>query len=110
MLCFIVCLKVLCEELSCDLSDLVKIYIGKYPINPLRGVGVWLICCVLGCSPSVVVETIVAVLVVLCVPSSVPVMFSYLFFRGVGPVTEFYWVVDCKRYNCVIMIKVNIQG
>jgi hypothetical protein len=42
---------------------------GEYPINPLRGVSVWLICCVLGCVPSVfIIEMIVAILIVLIVP------------------------------------------
>jgi hypothetical protein len=58
---FVVGPEVLCKETFCDLSNLVKVYMGKYPINPLRGVGSWLICCVLGCVPSIfVVETIEA--------------------------------------------------
>jgi hypothetical protein len=72
----------------------------KYPINPFRGVSVWLTCYVLGYGPSVfVVETIVAVLIVLRVPVSVPVVFLYLVFRGVRLVTEFCQVADCKRYS-----------
>jgi hypothetical protein len=57
---------------------------GKYPINPLRGVGSWLICCILGCVASVfVVEMIVAILIVLIVPVGAPVVFRFLFFRDI---------------------------
>jgi hypothetical protein len=102
--------EILCKEMSCDLSNLVKVYMGEYPINPLRSVGVWLICRVLGCVPSVlVVETIVAVLVVLRVPIGVPVVLSNLFLRWTGPVLEFCRVIDCKGYNCVVPIKVNVK-
>jgi hypothetical protein len=81
---FVVGPEVLYKEMSCDLSNLVKVYMGEYPINPLRGVGVWLICCVLGCVPSVfVVETIVAILIILIVPVGAPVVFGFLSFRNV---------------------------
>jgi hypothetical protein len=66
---------------------------GKYPINPLRGIRVWLICCVLGCIPSVfIVETIVAILVILIVPVGAPVVFGLLSFRYI----KFCEVVDGK--------------
>jgi hypothetical protein len=107
---FVVSAEVLCKETSCDLSDLVKVYMGKYPINPLRSIGVWLICCVLGCVPSVfVVETIVAVLVVLRVPVSVPVVLSNLFLRWTGPVLEFCQVIDGKGYNRIVTIQVDVK-
>jgi hypothetical protein len=96
--------------MSCDLSDLVKVYMGKYPIDSLRGVCSWLICCVLVRSPSVlVIETIVTVLVVLRVPISVPVVLSNLFLRWTGPVLEFCRVIDGKGYNCIVTIKVNVK-
>jgi hypothetical protein len=108
---FVVSPEVLCKETSCDLSDLVKVYMGKYPINPLWGVSMWLICCVLGRGPSVfIVKTIVAVLVILHVPIGVPVVLSNLFLRWTGPVLEFCWVIDCKGYDRVVTIKVNVKG
>jgi hypothetical protein len=98
------------KELSCNLSALVKVYVGKYPINPLRGIGVWLICHVLGHGPSAfIVKMIVAISVILTIPVSVPVVFSYLFFRRTGPVMEFCWVIDCKGYDHVVTIKVNVK-
>jgi hypothetical protein len=108
---FVVSPEVLCKETSCDLSDLIKVYMGEYLVNPLRGVSVWLICCVLGCVPSVfVVETIVAILIVLRVPVSLPVMFSNFFLRWTGSVLEFGRVIDCEGYNRVVTIKVNVKG
>jgi hypothetical protein len=90
---FVVSTEVLGEESSCDFSDLVKVYVGKYPINPLRGICSWLICRVLGCVPSVfVVETIVAILIVLIVPVGPLVVFGFLSFR----VVEFCGVIDSK--------------
>jgi hypothetical protein len=81
---FVVGPEVLCKETSCDLSNLVKVYMGKYPINPLRGICSWLICHVLGCVPSVfVVEMIVAILIVLIVPVGAPVVFRFLSFRDI---------------------------
>jgi hypothetical protein len=83
---------------------------GKYPVNPFRSISVWLICCVLGCVPSVfVVETIVAVLIVLRVPVSVPVVLSNFFLRWTGPVLEFCRVIDGKGYNRVVMIQVDVK-
>jgi hypothetical protein len=90
---FVVSTEVLEEESSCDLSDLVKVYMGKYPINPLRGICSWLICRVLGCVPSVfVVETIVAILIVLIVLVGAPVVFGLFSFRDI----EFHGVIDSK--------------
>jgi hypothetical protein len=107
---FVVSAEVLCKETSCDLSDLVKVYMGKYPVNPLRSISVRLICCVLGCVPSVfVVETIVAVLIVLRVPVSVPVVLSNFFLRWTGPVLEFCRVIDGKGYNRVVTIQVDVK-
>jgi hypothetical protein len=104
---FVVSTEVLGEESSCDLSDLVKVYVGKYPINPLRGICSWLICCVLGCVPSVfVIETIVATLIVLIVPVGAPVVFGLLSFRNV----EFCGIVNSKRDDRVAAVKVNIRG
>jgi hypothetical protein len=83
---------------------------GKYPINPLKGIGAWLICYILGCGPSIfIIETIVTILVVLCIPISVSVVLTDLFLRGTGPVLEFCQVIDGKGYNRVVTIKVNIK-
>jgi hypothetical protein len=84
MFSFIVSTEVLGEESSCDFSDLVKVYVGKYPINPLRGICSWLICHVLGCVPSVfVIEMIVAILIILIIPVGTPVVFWLLSFRDI---------------------------
>jgi hypothetical protein len=40
---FVVRPEVLCKEMSCDLSDLAKADVSKYPINPLGGVELGLI-------------------------------------------------------------------
>jgi hypothetical protein len=104
---FVVGPEVLCKETSCDLSNLVKVYMGKYPINPLRGICSWLICRVLGCVPSIfVVETIVAILIVLIVPVGAPVVFGLLSFRNV----EFCGIVNSKRDDRVAAVKVNVRG
>jgi hypothetical protein len=67
---------------------------GEYPINPLRGICSWLICRVLGCVPGVfVVETIVAILIVLIVPVGAPVVFGLLSFRNI----ELRGVVDASE-------------
>jgi hypothetical protein len=51
----------------------------------------------------------VIVYVVLRVPSSVPVVFSYLFLRWTELVLEFCQVIDGKGYNRVVTIKVDVK-
>jgi hypothetical protein len=116
---FIVCPEVLCKETSSDLSDLVKADVSEYPINPLGCVELGLISQTCGPIVSVIpvfvvvdltfVVVPVIVYVVLRVPISVPVMFSYLFLRWTEPVLEFCRVIDGKGYNRVVTIKVNVK-
>jgi hypothetical protein len=43
------------------------------------------------------------------VPVSVPVVLSNLLLRWTGPVLEFCRVVDCKGYNRVVTVQVDVQ-
>jgi hypothetical protein len=116
---FVVSPEILCKEMSCDLSDLVEADVSEYPINPLGCVELGLVCQT--CDPIVRVIPVfvvvdltfvvvpVIVYVVLCVPISVPVMFANLFLRGTGPVLEFCRIIDCKEYDRVVTIEVNVK-
>jgi hypothetical protein len=66
---------------------------GEYPINALRGISMWLICCLLGCVPSIfVVKTIVAILIILIIPVGAPIVVGFLSFGNV----EFRGILDSK--------------
>jgi hypothetical protein len=51
----------------------------------------------------------VIVYVVLCVPISIPIVFSYLFLRWSEPVLEFCWIIDGEGYDRVVTVKVNVK-
>jgi hypothetical protein len=116
---FVVCSEVLCKETSSDLSYLVEVDVSKYPINPPGCVELGLACqtCdpIVGLVPVFVVVDLtfvvvpIIVYVVLCVPISVPVVFSNFFLRGTGPVLKFCRVIDGKGYNHVVTIKVDVK-
>jgi hypothetical protein len=116
---FVVSPEVLCKETSSDLSDLVEADVSEYPINPLRCVELGLVCqtCdpIVGVIPVFIVVDLtfvvvpVIVYVILCVPISVPVVFSNLFLRGTRLVLEFCWVIDGKGYNHIVAIKVDVK-
>jgi hypothetical protein len=117
---FVVSPEILCKETSCDLSDLTDVDVVEYPINPLGCVELGLACqtCdpIVGLVPVCVVVDLAYVVVPVVVylfffvPISVPVVFSNLFLRWPGSVLEFCRVIDCKGYNCVVTIKVNVEG
>jgi hypothetical protein len=119
MFCFVVGPEILSKETSCDLSDLVKADVSEYPINPLGCVELGLVSqtCgpIVGMIPVFVVVDLTFVVVpvivylILCIPISIPVMFSNLFLRWTELVLEFCWIMDGKGYNHVVMIKVNVK-
>jgi hypothetical protein len=116
---FVVSPEILCKETSCNLSDLTDVDVVEYPINPLGCVELGLACQT--CDPIVrlvpvcvvvgLAYVVVPVIVYLFffVPISVPVVLSNLFLRWTGPVLEFCRVVDCKGYNCVVTIQVDVK-
>jgi hypothetical protein len=105
--------------MSSDLSDLVEVDVSECPINPLGCAELGLACqtCnpIVGLVPVFVVVVLtfmvvpVIVYVVLRVPISIPVVFSYLFLRWAEPVLEFCRIIDGKGYDRVVMIKVDVK-
>jgi hypothetical protein len=51
----------------------------------------------------------VIVYIILCVPISIPVVFSYLLLRWTEPVLESCRVIDGKGYNHVVTITVDVK-
>jgi hypothetical protein len=97
--------------MSCDLSDLIKAYVSKHPINPLRCVELGLV--FYTWDPIIgVVPAFIVVLFFVIIPVVVPVIFYWTFKSIVsygGTVAEFCRVIDGKGYDCVVMIKVNVE-
>ena len=95
--------EVLGKETSCDLSELVDIYMVKHPINPLSGMELGLgflfvpIVCVV---PTVFVSPsfLVSPIIVDCL---------MLFFRYY--IGDLQRVRDGKRNDCVVLVKVNVD-
>ena len=95
--------EVLGKETSCDLSDLVDVYVVEHPINPLS---------------SMELELDFLFVPIICV---VPTVFVFLSFL-VSPIiidclVLFFWycvgdlrrIRDGKRNDCVVLVKVNVD-